>query len=350
MFKAADRPYSQLSCSEEGDHDDPPTSNADSLQPQRSSPSSYALLVVVCVASAIISTLCLTTILIYSARDHAQPSRLCVSPTIRREWRSLTAIEKHEYITAVKCLYETPSLMGLHSRLDDFTYVHVSQDAHDVASFLPWHRMFLHLYEQSLAQHCGFKHQLPYWDWSLDWQNLTGSSIWSNTHGFGGENGASPDSGCVTGPFADLRVSYDNETIRPQPHCITRHFTNIETGEPGSMSGKLIGPDAIGHLGRSPDYGEFRYEIEGTFHNAIHLQIEGDLNTMAAPNDPLFWLHHVQLDRLWWKWQQDEPSSRLHDYGQSEEQPSAAANLEDVLAYSGFASDYTVGDAMFFLS
>ena len=29
--------------------------------------------------------------------------------------------------------------------------------------------------------------------------------------------------------------------------------------------------------------------------------------------DPLFYLHHANLDRIWWDWQQVNPSTRLYD-------------------------------------
>ena len=32
------------------------------------------------------------------------------------------------------------------------------------------------------------------------------------------------------------------------------------------------------------------------------------------PNlDPLFYLHHANLDRIWWDWQQINPSTRLYE-------------------------------------
>ena len=37
----------------------------------------------------------------------------------------------------------------------------------------------------------------------------------------------------------------------------------------------------------------------------------GDL--YASPSDPLFWLHHANLDRVWWSWQQLNPAARLTD-------------------------------------
>ncbi|TVY64171.1 NmrA-like family domain-containing protein [Lachnellula suecica] len=39
------------------------------------------------------------------------------------------------------------------------------------------------------------------------------------------------------------------------------------------------------------------------------------LDSVASPGDPLFYLHHANLDRLWWEWQAANFSSRLYDLG-----------------------------------
>lgn len=49
----------------------------------------------------------------------------CGNPSTRREWRSLSTTEKHNYLEAVECLRETPSRLGLNQSLyDDFPWVH----------------------------------------------------------------------------------------------------------------------------------------------------------------------------------------------------------------------------------
>jgi tyrosinase len=37
------------------------------------------------------------------------------------------------------------------------------------------------------------------------------------------------------------------------------------------------------------------------------------LDVVASPGDPLFFLHHTYLDRVWWQWQSMNLSSRLTD-------------------------------------
>ena len=37
------------------------------------------------------------------------------------------------------------------------------------------------------------------------------------------------------------------------------------------------------------------------------------LDVSLSPGDPVFWLHHTYLDKLWWEWQSLNLSSRLTD-------------------------------------
>ncbi|KAI1363131.1 hypothetical protein F5Y08DRAFT_310297 [Xylaria arbuscula] len=272
----------------------------------------------------------------------------CVEPSTRREWRGLTKYEREEYLSAVKCLYSTKSeLVGAGSVVDDFTWVHIraAKTAHEYAEFLPWHRMLIHIYEQKLRQHCGFKGQLPYWDWTSDWQNLTESTIWDDEHGFGGESTHYTRGSCVSGPFSHVELRYGgNGTV--SPHCLSRVFTNYDSGEVGSMSGELIRPEIMGRLSRSKNYARFRWMIESVIHNIIHTEVVGDLDTEVAPNDPIFWLHHVQLDRLWWQWQREAPQRRVNDYQQHESERQRPTSLQNVLQYSGLAERIEVGKVM----
>ena len=37
------------------------------------------------------------------------------------------------------------------------------------------------------------------------------------------------------------------------------------------------------------------------------------VNPVSSPGDPIFFLHHAWLDRLWAKWQAEDPANRLKD-------------------------------------
>lgn len=38
-------------------------------------------------------------------------------------------------------------------------------------------------------------------------------------------------------------------------------------------------------------------------HGRVHLWVGGSMGASSSPNDPIFWLHHANLDRIWAEWQ-----------------------------------------------
>lgn len=76
----------------------------------------------------------------------------------------------------------------------------------------------------------------------------------------------------------------------------------------------------------------------------------GDLYT--SPADPIFYLHHANLDRLWWSWQKLNLSTRLTDisgpinlmdYGNAQ---GGNVTLDFPLSVGVSAANVTVGDVM----
>ena len=41
----------------------------------------------------------------------------------------------------------------------------------------------------------------------------------------------------------------------------------------------------------------------GRAHNAVHDWVGGSMIPYTSPNDPIFWFHHSQVDRLFYTWQ-----------------------------------------------
>ena len=175
----------------------------------------------------------------------------------------------------------------------------VSQ-AHDTAAFLPWHRYFIHVYENALRDECAYlghltyvhypdletwiaKHSSRYWDWSLDWEDITHAPIWDVNLGFGGDGDEkdleSIHGHCVTdGPFARLKVLYVEKF--PYPHCLSRGFA---TGENLTRFSAALEPEALDELLRTPDYAAFNLGVEDGPHLSIPRSIHGDFSTVTAP-------------------------------------------------------------------
>ncbi|WQF83004.1 Putative tyrosinase copper-binding domain, di-copper centre-containing domain superfamily [Colletotrichum destructivum] len=287
-----------------------------------------------------------------SKLNQAQNSR-CQAPSIRREWRSLSSDEKTDYISAVRCLLSKPSKVPAGTSLyHDFPRLHsvVGGDSHNTALFLPWHRYLLHVYENELRSTCGYNGSLTYWDWSLDWESLADSPVFSNTTGFGGNGDSSaPESVgggyCVTdGPFSDLEL--DVFGLEDDRHCLSRGFTDGKVL--GRLNGDKVKPAVIEEILRQPDYASFFVKLEDGPHNQIPNGIQGDFIKFTAPNDPLFFLHHSQLDRLWWMWQQRNLRPRLSDYGEIKKHEAVTqTSLSDAISIGGImAPDIHVSDVM----
>ena len=47
----------------------------------------------------------------------------------------------------------------------------------------------------------------------------------------------------------------------------------------------------------------FRKNVEFLIHNPAHQWVGGSMDGSCSSNDPVFWLHHCNIDRLWAKWQ-----------------------------------------------
>ncbi|CAO2654359.1 Nn.00g110920.m01.CDS01 [Neocucurbitaria sp. VM-36] len=268
----------------------------------------------------------------------------CSQLLTRKEWRTLTNSEKAGWVRAVKCLasirHERLSLTknrtvleGKRSLYDDFSYSHaaVEHSAHRNAYFLPWHRWFTHLFDTSLRQTCGYSGPTPYWDWSRDHADLLNSPVFEDSpeYGLGGtgdcDSSLEADCAVSTGAFASSTGSL--ELAWPIPHSLRRNLTLITGWFPNELpQNRTLGPEYVRNATEQTtgDFFSFQYAMT-RMHNHVHNFVGGDLagdcpkalpeedcHGLAigfTPNDPLFWLHHAQLDRLWSEWQCHHPSN-----------------------------------------
>jgi tyrosinase len=56
----------------------------------------------------------------------------------------------------------------------------------------------------------------------------------------------------------------------------------------------------------------FRIQLEIPLHNLVHRWVGGNMVDMTSPNDPFFWLHHCNIDRLWVEWQIRHPDEDFY--------------------------------------
>jgi tyrosinase len=51
-------------------------------------------------------------------------------------------------------------------------------------------------------------------------------------------------------------------------------------------------------------YTAFTSDLESRPHNRVHMWVNGTMsNITVSPADPLFWMHHAMLDRIWALWE-----------------------------------------------
>lgn len=133
-------------------------------------------------------------------------------------------------------------------------------------------------------------------------------------------------------------------------HCVTRNFDIDE--EDGEMHGKQYTPEIVRDIvSTSQTYDEFRERLENGPHRHLHKGIGGEMPTISSTNDPLFFVHHVQIDRLWWLWQHQDPDKRNHEFfgPLGSENPAlqeGTGSLEDKILMLGLAQDVSVHDVL----
>ncbi|KAF8537168.1 hypothetical protein BDD12DRAFT_250431 [Trichophaea hybrida] len=262
---------------------------------------------------------------------------------VRKEWRQLTIPQRKDYIRAVKCMHKIPGIYRdiVPSSLtlwEDFAAVHKLQTPfiHFESQFLPWHRYFMWTFESTLRDRCNYEGALPYWDYGLDAPPnvFKDSPIFDVEHGFGGDgiykpfhDGVPPllpegsGGGCQKdGPFKDwtIHIAELDKTGPRDDRCLTRSIN-------AAVSRDWCRHEVEEVIKSQKDYKGFYQNMQGAFfkydeyfglHSCGHFVVAGPTtgaDFFIGPADPLFYLHHVNLDRIWWEWQQKDLEKRVKD-------------------------------------
>ncbi|KAF2679807.1 Di-copper centre-containing protein [Lentithecium fluviatile CBS 122367] len=263
----------------------------------------------------------------------------CTTKGKRRAWHTLSNAEKLEYINAELCLMQKPaklSLPGCKTRFDELQAVHQLQAyaTHFVGAFLPFHRLLMKAHEEALRSECGYTGYQPYWQEQLDAGKFSTSAIFDKTYGFGGDG--SGRSNCITtGPFSN----YSNHLgpgYQVTDHCIDRKISNqMSTGSAQREVDRCLQLDSFATAWPC---------IEGQPHTGGHGGVGGQmLNGVSSPGDPLFYLHHTWLDKIWADWQSRDQAKRVKDISgtniQPDNMPGFPARPSNIPKPTGAAGD-----------
>lgn len=146
--------------------------------------------------------------------------------------------------------------------------------------FLPWHRAYLYFFEMSLRD-INANVTLPYWDWT---------------------------SGELPAAFAQPA---DGNPLRSGPIPPTARIGSTADRTTRVGPGQLPQPAQVEAALARSDFLDFNNAVE-QLHNQVHGSIGGSMgNINTAAFDPIFWVHHCFVDRMWRLWQLRHSSVQL---------------------------------------
>lgn len=227
--------------------------------------------------------------------------------------------------------------------------------AHRGPVFLPWHRFMLLQLEMNLQRVLGndLTFGLPYWDWAQDGQLSSArqrrAPIWA-VNCMGGTGIP-----VTSGPFAFDPANPGSWRVRITASGATGQLVQVNRGlrrQLGVQTTRLPRKahtaaavsqsvyDAAPWNTASPG---FRNLVEGwqnqpqipppSLHNRVHVFVGGDMSPSTSPNDPVFYLNHCNVDRIWERWMQPPPEGhgRIYVPAQSEPASLRGHRLNDTL-------------------
>jgi tyrosinase len=181
--------------------------------------------------------------------------------------------------------------------------------------FLPWHRMYLSFFERIIMKIVVDEEKGPS-DWALPYWNYSGTSQ------FGGLDFAK--SSLLPEPFQSKSPRLRDGS--PNPLFIPFRTPNANAGSPFLSAANVNTSTALGNSsffapagtssfgGSITKFNHFS-DDPGAAAGLLELTPHGDIHSVTgpgpdrfmgsftrAPLDPIFWLHHCNVDRLWEVW------------------------------------------------
>ena len=292
----------------------------------------------------------------------------------RKNVKHLTDDEKKRFVNAFLGLNAMDSVLhpGAQSRYDDFVETHLlamhdmdthlmrpESWGHSGSVFLPWHRELLYRFEE-LLQSIDPSVTIPYWDWTR--AKAAVDAGYPFTHNFLGVDGTDGNNDQVereAGAPSPYPYPFDPQTwstsltvFDPDDslNFFQRQFGEFNVAGTADDAPNLPSNDTV-ETGTTTT---FRNAISGAIaytthrarcedlHNLVHRYVGGNMLRMTSPNDPIFFLHHANIDRMWSIWQKKvAPGTSL--YVQSS--ATAGHKLNDAMLYNepGDPAPFTTG-------
>ncbi|MGC5702694.1 tyrosinase family protein [Pseudomonas sp. NFXW11] len=276
--------------------------------------------------------------------------------TDRTSWRFLAAIHGFDQDLWTQAGYLQP-----HETLpaEAETAIYWDQCQHATWFFLPWHRGYLASFEQivrdAIVQLGGPKDwALPYWNYNEAAKCLQMPPCFAAKTL---PDGVTPNPLYVErryGPDSDGKVLLEADKIGLD--CLqNRFFEGGKNGHPPGFGGTQTGfnDDNQGIAG----------DLESRPHNVVHREVGGNGMTASGEHvgglmadsdtaalDPIFWLHHANIDRLWQVWLDINPDHQNPDKPEWYNGPPSLGRAFIVPTVSGEPWKFKVGEVLDTLS
>lgn len=186
----------------------------------------------------------------------------------------------------------------------------------DSRVFLTWHRAYAYMFEKALNSALQWKRgdsslqlTLPFWDWT------TFDAATDATNG-------------IPRLLDDPTYTDASGVSRPNPLYSARSMYRIVSQNlqgaqqftsryPGRFRAEIpnLAADVARYLD-NPEFARFSNDFNSGAHGAIHVRVggadpasplprqTGDMTqVVSAAYDPIFWLHHAMVDKIWFDWQ-----------------------------------------------
>jgi len=248
---------------------------------------------------------------------------------------------------------------AIHERRD-VSVAHRLEDQCQHASwfFLPWHRLYLYCFEEIVRSHLpadvAEEWALPYWNYS----DVAGRRVLPPAF-------RTPDwpDGPENPLFTPARATWPLDINAGDPldpafvalaDALDPQTFSRPNGQPGFGGGRTspLFHHGTAGIGTGP--------LERLPHGAVHTAVGGvqrrgpdghmhqDFGLMSlfgtAALDPIFWLHHANLDRLWETWRRDPLPH--HAPGANPSEPVWLTMSFELIKPDGTRRTVTVGDAL----
>lgn len=233
----------------------------------------------------------------------------------RKNINCLTTAQLHDLREALITMYALPAsdghsyekIAGLHG-LPSPSYC-----KHGYPGFLTWHRAYLYAYEEALR--CvDSTITLPFWNWSSG--PTTGVPVACRSATYVNRNGDTVDNPLYAGP---IPTSLGGGMTSRRADIDTTTYDDLATSAQSALT--------------QSSFSDFQIALNSP-HGGVHGRTGGNMSSVAyAGFDPIFYLHHANVDRLWAIWQKNHPVSL----------PSNEANLELEPFNKPYSTDWQLG-------